>query len=133
MLPSFLIPDCVIREDGTGPEVALGDSQGHLILLTLEITRIIEQESLDVAIHGSTNGSDWNAKPLAAFPQKFYCGLYQILVDLSVSPEVKHIRASWKVGRWGRGEPKPLFGLYLVAQDSKSEPSLSGTLAHASA
>jgi len=131
MLPSFLIPDSFVREDGMGPEVALDASQSNLILLTLEISRIIEQESLDIAILGSTNGSEWNPKPVASFPQKFYCGTYQLLLDLSHCPDVKYIRASWKLGRWGRGEPKPLFGMYLVAQDAKSEAIHSRTLAHA--
>jgi len=41
-------------------------------LLTLAITNIIEQESLDVSIFGSADGATWDPKPVAAFPQKFY-------------------------------------------------------------
>ncbi|HEX8986154.1 MAG TPA: hypothetical protein VF767_11990, partial [Bryobacteraceae bacterium] len=88
MLPSFLLPEAVIREDGEGPVIGLGPSQGKPLLLTLGITRIIEQESLDVSIWGSADNADWGAKPLASFPQKFYCGTYQFLLDLSERPDV---------------------------------------------
>jgi len=40
------------------------------LLLTLGITRIIEQESLDVSIWGSANNAEWGAKPLLSFSAK---------------------------------------------------------------
>ena len=55
-----------------------------MLLLTLGITRIIEQESLDLTIWGSANGDTWTQ--IAAFPQKFYCGTYSLLVDLTTAP-----------------------------------------------
>ena len=116
MLPEFLLPETTVREAGSGPVMSLGSEQGGTLILTLGITRIIEQESLDLSIWGSTDGSDFGSKPLATFPQKFYCGTYQILIDLSEKPEIKHLRAKWQVNRWGKGDPKPLFGLYLFAQ-----------------
>jgi hypothetical protein len=118
MLPNFLIPETVIREAGTGPELSVGSAPGGLLLLTLGITRIIEQQSLDVTILGSPDNSDWNGKPVLSFPQKFYCGTYQLLFDLNQHPDVKFIRAKWQVSRWGRGDPKPLFGVYLFVQDA---------------
>lgn len=120
MLPNFLIPETVLREDGDGPIVPVGNSKGKLLLLTLGITRIIEQESLDVAIWGSADKENWGGKPLVSFPQKFYCGTYQLLLDLSAYPEVQWLKASCKLGRWGRGEPKPLFGVYLFAQQTQA-------------
>ena len=78
--------------------------------------RIIEQESFDLAVYGSTDGNEWGPKPLAAFPQKFYCGTYSILLDLSDAPDVRFLRVQWKMSRWGRGEPKPLFGFYVFAE-----------------
>jgi hypothetical protein len=116
MLPQFLLPETTVRELGTGPEINLGDQQGETLILTLGITRIIEQESLDISIWGSADGSDWGTKPLTAFPQKFYCGTYQILLDLSLRPEVRHLRVKWSVNRWGKGDPKPLFTIYLFMQ-----------------
>lgn len=119
MVPAFLIPEAVIREDGEGPEISIGSSQGKLLLLTLGITRIIEQESLDISIFGSTDKVNWSAKPLVCFPQKFYCGTYQLLLDLMGQPDVQYLRAKFKVNRWGHGDPKPLFGAYLFVQETE--------------
>ena len=121
MLPGFILPETTIREAGSGQAVELGELSSPLILLTLGITRIIEQESIDLTIWGSADGQDWGAKPIIAFPQKFYCGTYQLLLDLSRHPDVKHLKAKWQVQRWGRGEPKPLFGIYVFAQTMKNQ------------
>jgi len=95
----------------------LGDSRGGLILLTLGITRIIEQESLDVSVWGSADNAEWGAKALIAFPQKFYCGTYQILLDMRAHPDARYLQIKYQVHRWGKGEPKPLFGAYVFAQE----------------
>ena len=115
MLPQFLLPETTVREAGTGPDLPLGNQAGGTLILTLGITRIIEQESIDISIWGSADGTEWGAKPLVAFPQKFYCGTYQILLDLTDLP-VKHLRVKWQVNRWGKGDPKPLFSIYLFVQ-----------------
>lgn len=117
MLPEFLLPEITIRESGTGPVMDLGANRGGLLILTLGITRIIEQESLDLSIWGSPDGLDWGGKPLIAFPQKFYCGTYQVILDLSDRSDVTYLRAKWQVNRWGRGDPTPLFDLYLFAKE----------------
>jgi hypothetical protein len=119
MLPNFLLPETVIREDGQGPVISLGSAQGKLLLITLGITRIIEQESLDISIWGSADQQNWGARPLVSFPQKFYCGTYQLLVDATELPDIQHLKATYKVARWGRGEPKPLFGAYLFVQETQ--------------
>jgi len=121
MLPGFLLPEMTIREAGTGPEVDLSDSQGNLILVTLGITRSIEQESLDLSIWGSPDNAEWGAKPLVSFPQKFYCGTYQILLDLRAHPDVRFLRAKYHAQRWGKGDPKPLFGAYVFAQTAQPQ------------
>jgi hypothetical protein len=123
MLPNFLQSEIIAKQDGTGSPLALADAAAKPLLLTLGITSIIEQESLDVAVYGSADGATWGDKPLAAFPQKFYCGTYALLLDLSGNPEVKHLRIQWKMSRWGRGEPKPMFGFYVFAQDAASAVS----------
>ena len=121
MLPGFLLPETTVREAGDGSELDLGDAQGRVILLTLGITRIIEQESLDVSIWGSVDGKEWSAKPILGFPQKFYCGTYQILLDLTRHLDVKFLRVKWSAQRWGKGETKPLFGFYIFAQEMKQQ------------
>ena len=121
MLPGFLLPETTIREAGTGEATDVAEFGGNVLLLTLGITRIIEQQSLDVSIWGSGDGKEWGAKPLISFPQKFYCGTYQILLDLTQHPDVKFLRTKWSVARWGKGDPKPLFGVYLFAQVVKHQ------------
>jgi hypothetical protein len=116
MVPNFLLEEIVVRQDGAGQSLDLGESRPEFLNLTLGITRIIEQESLDLSIWASADGETWAEKPVVAFPQKFYCGVYTLLVDLTRHPEARFLRAQWKVNRWGRGEQKPLFGLYLFAQ-----------------
>ena len=113
MLPNFLIPETVVREAGAGPELSVGSAPVGLLLLTLGITRIIEQQSLDIAIWGSPDNVDWSAKPLLSFPQKFYCGTYQVILDLTDRTAITHLRVKWAVSRWGKGNPKPLFGIYV--------------------
>jgi len=118
MLPEFLIPESTVRESGTGPEIYIGSQEGETLHLNLGITRIIEQESVDISIWGSSDGAVWSAKPLVSFSQKFYCGNYQIQLDLSDFPEVRYLRAKWQLNRWGKGDSKPLFTLYLFASQA---------------
>jgi hypothetical protein len=126
MLPQFLLPETTVREAGTGPVISLGEERGETLILTLGITRIIEQESLDLSIWGSADESDWGTKPLVAFPQKFYCGTYQILLDLTDRPDVKFLRVKWAVNRWGKGDPKPLFTVYLFVQQMERQMAAVG-------
>ena len=126
MLPNFLIPETVIREAGSGPEMSVASLEGGLLLLTLGITRIIEQQSLDVSIWGSADGQEWGTKPALTFPQKFYCGTYQIIADLSGHPDVKFLRVKWAVNRWGKGDSKPLFGIYVFIQSMQPAMASAG-------
>jgi len=104
MLEVFLVPEkTVVTERGDGAAVEVSSAQSRVLLLTLTITDIVEQEALDVSIWGSAEGNAWGQKPLIAFPQKFYRGEHPLLLDLAARPEVKHVRAHWEVNRWGRG------------------------------
>jgi hypothetical protein len=126
MLPQFLIPETSLNANGHGPAVALGSSAGSMLQLTLSIRRVIEQESLDISIEGSVDGETWLERPLAHFPQKFYCGDYSILCDLRMHPAVRHIRAVWKAHRWGRGTPEPFFDVFLFVEEAKQLASAAG-------
>ena len=107
---TVLIPaNTVVTAKGDGQAVDLSGAAGRVLLATLSITKIIEQESLDVAIFGSADGATWEPKSLAAFRQEFYCGEYPMLFDLSAHPNVKFVRAHWDVARWGRGVETPMF------------------------
>lgn len=128
MLPEFLVPETTVREAGTGQKLSLGDKAGETLILTLGITRIIEQESLDLSIWGSADGTEWGVKPIASFPQKFYCGTYQIVVDLTEHPDIQYLQAKWQVNRWGKGDPKPLFTVYLFAQQLEHQLAAVGAV-----
>jgi hypothetical protein len=107
---SVLVPaQTVVTAKGDGAAVDVSDAASRVFLVTLTIANIIEQESLDVSVFGSADGSAWEAKSIAAFPQKFYCGETPLLLDLSAHPEVKFVRAHWEVARWGRGTETPMF------------------------
>jgi hypothetical protein len=110
MIDTFLVADkTVVSAKADGPTVDLSGATGRVFLLTLEITKIIEQESLEVSIHGSADGAAWGAKAIVTLPQKFYCGQSPALLDLTAHPDVKFVRAHWEVARWGRGVETPMF------------------------
>jgi hypothetical protein len=111
---AFLIPRQQIHANGHGPALPRPDSD--LLQLTLVIESSQEQQSFEVFLEGSADGETWLEKPLAAFPQKFYPGSSAILCNLAAHPDVHHLRARWRVNRWGRGEPKPSFTVYLFAE-----------------
>ena len=118
MLDAFLVPEkTVIKGKGDGAAVDISAAGGRLFLLTLTIANIIEQESLDVSIDGSADGSAWSQKPLLAFPQKFYRGEHPLLLDLSAQPDVKFLRAHWEASRWGRGAETPMFEFHLKVKE----------------
>src|ERR1700760_1655002 len=116
-MPELIVPEIVAREDGTSDEIILGKNSGKPLLLTLGITRILEQESLDVSIWGSADREQW--RQIAAYPQKFYCGTYLLMLDLSREAHIKFLRVPWRMGRWGGGEPAPVAGFYLAAEELK--------------
>src|SRR5260370_34329273 len=126
MLPNFLLPESTALADGAGSEFELGAHRAKLLVLTLGITRIIEQERLEVSIWGSTDGEDWGVRPLALFPPKFYCGIYSILLNLAAQPGVRYLRVQWRMNRWGKGEPAPVFGFYVYAGESGARGRAAG-------
>jgi hypothetical protein len=110
MIDAYLVPEnTAVSSKGDGPVLSLRVAQDRVFLLTLKISEIIEQEALDVSVYGSPDGATWGAKPLAAFPQKFYRGEHPLLLDLAGSAEVKFLRAHWEAIRWGRGTEIPMF------------------------
>jgi hypothetical protein len=122
MMEAFVVPEnTVVNAKGDGPALDLSRAQGRIFLLTLAITNIIEQESLDVSIFASADGATWDPKPVAAFTQKFYREEAPLLLDLAARPEVKFIRAHWEVGRWGRGTETPMFEFSVKLREIPKE------------
>jgi hypothetical protein len=125
MLRNFLLPESIARADGTGPEIELGSTRGKLLVLTLGITRILEQESLEITVCGSADGERWEPDPLVKFPPKFYCGLYSILLNLGSRNDLKFLRVQWKMSRWSKRESMPMFGFYVYAEESGARVSVA--------
>jgi hypothetical protein len=116
MLPNFLFSEQAVTQDGDGPAIEIDGASGHVVQLTLGITDAIEQQSLDVAVYGSPNGAEWGAKPLTTFPQKFYKGMYTILLDLSPWPETRFLKINYKMNRWGHWTSGPVFKFFVFAE-----------------
>jgi len=117
MMQAFLVPEkTVVTAKGDGLPLDLTPAQSRVFLLTLSITDIIEQESLDVSIFGSVDGAAWGPKPVESFPQKFYRGESPLLLDLT-GRDVKFVRVHWEVNRWGRGEETPMFEFHVALRE----------------
>jgi hypothetical protein len=99
----------VVTAKGDGAVIDVSAATSRIFLLALDITNIIEQESLDVSIYGSGDGAAWSPKAIVAFPQKFYREQSVLLLDLTAHPDVKFVRAHWDVARWGRGTETVMF------------------------
>jgi len=118
MSPVFLLTEQVVRGCGEGDPVPIDGAHDGPIQLTLEVTHILQQENLEVAILGSPDGNIW--QKIAAFPLKSYCGIYSMILDASRHRGVQYLKARWSVDRWQCGEKEPLFGFYIRAEDAKA-------------
>lgn len=122
MLQTALIPEkSTITAKGDGPAIEIGGSSNRVFLLTLDISAVVEQESIEVSIFSSADGQTWTAKPILSFPQKFYCGQSPLLLDVTAKPDVKFVRAHWEVNRWGRGTDAVMFEAGLTLREVPAE------------
>jgi hypothetical protein len=122
MIDTFLVPEkTLVNAKGDGPAVDVTGAVNRVFLLSLEITKIIEQESLEVSVYGSVDGAAWSAKPIVSFPQKFYCDESPMLLDLKAHPDVKWVRGHWEVARWGRGTETPMFEFSIRLKEVPAE------------
>ncbi|MBI4904449.1 MAG: hypothetical protein HY820_12480 [Acidobacteria bacterium] len=116
MSPVCLFPDELVQDAGFGPEVNIIDGRGTPLLLTLSITRMMEQHTLSVAIWGSTNGRDWGGRPLVVLPNRCYCGEYTHMLDLSNWPEVRFLKVEYNLTGWGFDERVQVSRFGIVAE-----------------
>ena len=93
--------------DGVSFDISESSTRTFFCILTVEDQ--IEQESLDVSIWGSVDGENFGKTPLLKLPQQFYRGTTKMVLDVSLKPDVKFIRAKWELNRWGRVTPQPMF------------------------
>lgn len=130
-----LIPaETRLESNGDGAANDISASTTRTFFCVLSIADQIEQESLDVSIWGSADGQDFGKKPLLKLPQQFYCGTTKMVLDVSLRPEVKFLRAKWELNRWGRVAPLPMFvaGLQLEEVASMSRELATSRAALAS-
>ncbi|MCL6567125.1 MAG: hypothetical protein K6U09_11970 [Acidobacteriia bacterium] len=112
----------VVEANGEASPVEISASTTRTFLCTLEIFQTIEQQSLDLSIWGSADGQDFGRMPLLKFPQRFYRGVTRLLLDVTLRPEVRFLRARWEVNRWGRVAPTPRFVIGLRAVEVPPMP-----------
>ncbi len=113
-----ILASCLAHADGTGPTVDLGFDHAGLLVVSMGIHHVIENERLIVSIWGSPDGNNWGDRPLVTFPPKSYSGIYATFLNLSRHPEIGYLRASWNMDRVGRGGGDPLFGFQISVQES---------------
>ena len=113
-----LVSAGVRRADGMGPTIPLGARRGA-VAITLSIHHIVQNAKLAVSVWGSSNGEDWDVKPLLSFPPKSYCGIYSASLDAPALADIRYLRASWKIARFASQGPEPFFGFCVSAEESK--------------
>jgi hypothetical protein len=121
-----LVPDNTrVTANGGGERFDISSSPTRTFLCTLVISNQIEQESIDASIWVSEDGENWGAKPFLMLPQQFYRGRTRLLLDLTMRPEVRYIRAHWEVSRWGRVAPTPMFVISLTLEEVPASQPLA--------
>lgn len=122
MIDVSLIPeDTVVTAKGDSQTLDVSSASNPVFLATLSVTKVVEQESIEVSFFASADGATWDAKPVASLPQKFYIGEYPLLVDLSQAANARFLRAHWEVNRWGRGPTTPSFEIGLRVREIPAE------------
>jgi hypothetical protein len=119
---AVLVPaKSVVSAKGDGTVIDVSGASERVFLVVIEITKIIEQEALELSVFGSPDGATWSPKPIVTFPQKFYCEQTPLLMDLTAHPDVKFVRAHWDVARWGRGTETPMFEFGVTMREVPAE------------
>jgi hypothetical protein len=122
MLDSFLVPaKTAVSAKGDSDPIDVSPAATSTFLITLSITKVVEQEAIDLSVFTSIDGATCETKPIASLPQKFYVGEYPLLIDLSQLPGAKLIRVHWEVNRWGRGSTTPNFEIGVRVREVPRE------------
>ena len=122
MFDTAIIPDkTIITAKGDSEAFDISGASNRVFLLTLNITDIVEQESIEVSIFTSIDAQAWSPKPALTFPQKFYREQTPMLLDLHGQPDAKFLRAHWEVNRWGRGTDAIRFEVGLKIREVPAE------------
>jgi len=130
---SIIPPQTKLESNADGQPFDISAISTRTFLCELNVTDQLEQESLDVSLWGSADGQDFGKRPFLKIPQQFYRGTTKMVLDLSLRPEVRFLRARWELNRWGRVAPTPMFvaGLTLteIPPMSQNSPTKRAALA----
>ncbi len=116
----YLLSECLVFRDGVSAPVELGANRGKLLVITLEIHQVTEQDDLLVSVCGSADKSDWGTRPLLTFPTKSYCGVYSALLNLANNAGLEYVCVHWHVRHRSKSESTPAFGFSVFAEESGS-------------
>ncbi|MDX1979056.1 MAG: hypothetical protein SFV51_02220 [Bryobacteraceae bacterium] len=61
------------------------------------MNRILERESVDLAIWASPDGTAWGMRPVLRLPRRYHCGTCHFLMDLSEHPEARFLRIEYRL------------------------------------
>jgi hypothetical protein len=130
---SIIPPQTKLESNADGQAFDLSATTTRTFLCELTVTDQLEQESLEVSIWGSADGQEFGKKPYLKIPQQFYRGTTKMVLDLSLRPEVRYLRARWELNRWGRVAPTPMFVVGLTLTEippmSQDTPTKRAALA----
>jgi hypothetical protein len=130
---SIILPQTKLESNADGQAFDLSATTTRTFLCELTVTDQLEQESLEVSIWGSADGQEFGKKPYLKIPQQFYRGTTKMVLDLSLRPEVRYLRARWELNRWGRVAPTPMFVVGLTLTEippmSQDTPTKRAALA----
>jgi hypothetical protein len=121
MLPNFLVEEMIVRESGESAAFEIGQHARQSLEITFGITHSVEQQHIQLQIHGSEDGSLWGVRPLLSFPPKCYCGEYKLTLAPGGFP---YLKAVWRAVRWGRTEQRPFFRFYLFADYARARAAV---------
>lgn len=123
MLPLFLVEETTVRESGESAVFDVSEHAKQNLLLTFGITHAVEQESIGITIHGSSDGFTWKPRPLVSFAPKSYCGTYQLILPRC---EARYLKVVWQVARWSQNGSRPYFRFYVFARPAQARVALAG-------
>jgi hypothetical protein len=130
---SIIPPQTKLESNADGQAFDISATATRTFLCELTVTEQLEQESLDVSLWGSADGQEFGKKPYLKIPQQFYRGTTKMVLDLSLRPEVRFLRARWELNRWGRVAPTPMFVVGLTLTEippmSQDTPTKRAALA----
>ena len=130
---SIIPPQTKLESNADGQAFDISATSTRTFLCELTVTDQLEQESLDVSLWGSADGQEFGKKPYLKIPQQFYRGTTKMVLDLSLRPEVRFLRARWELNRWGRVAPTPMFVVGLTLTEippmSQDTPTKRAALA----